>query len=306
MLMISDETLQSFIFRELTSSGVTDYSDVIGNDGRWKMAPKISNKNQYLFKKYDEKLLWTFARNSGLAAKASGIFGNPFQHVKSLERIFNSDTTRDVNSSGSIQVAFCKNCLFEAISEYGVGYLKSEWLLKSYCSIHSKRLEILSVNKRHQAVKSILALLQGKKIMNVSDTRKQVDMKNFKDLNFYSDELDSTRVFLSRCAANEFVLWLKRNLSLIQSNPKLRQRYWVSSLGREVFVAPNDLEKIFHELNQYEKDSIDSFISDKLKTTNESFGIWDNSLFHEKVLRAKEYNESLENSALIYELFPYT
>lgn len=294
MFYPEDESLQSFIFRQLSNAGVADFASVIDGNGRWLLEPRVAREHQSIFSKLEERELLAVTRWSGLAQRPVCLFENPVSPIHRLTRIFNS-TYKSKGTEQGLQIAFCKVCIEKSIEEYGFGYFKSHWLLQSNCPLHSQRLYILPLGTRAGAVKALRTIFQGKIPKPILTVRKWVDQQVYSQLDFRERDAKNTRPHYMPCVILGLICFVRKNLDRIHENRNLKKRYWLRNFGLKegTFVNTEDFEKICIELNRYEPELFNDFLENSLEQKTIRYGVWDSNCFVEPILKLRSRNCSM-------------
>ncbi len=150
---LPDESVQSWIYRNIYISGSFDFSTVIGPKGEWRAYPTFNDDSNYNKNLIDDVDFLSFLRRSGLANKSADLFENPVDYLSDIERIFDKRIKSPKATSGNRPVRYCRFCIEEAIKEHGFAYFKSCWLSETECSAHNRILyEIGAVGRKESQI----------------------------------------------------------------------------------------------------------------------------------------------------------
>lgn len=287
MHLPSDESLQSFIFRQTAIYGSSNFSSVIDDDGTWLCKPIVPQKEQYIFRRFNENSLLSIAQNSGLAVEADCLFGNPTSHIIALSEIFAGSTQQKIKNKG-IQVAYCDSCIKESINERGFGYFKASWLMNSHCIEHYKRLLILNKGRKKDTVEAIVALMLGNSIKDASYYRKHYEKGSYSILNFRKTQTHPTHTHYMPCVLPAILYLIKDNMDLLVNNSFIRKRYWLRNLTNSGILYPHDLHKICLEIANELPNLFNTFLQNSVTRKLISFGVWNKEAFSTYIYKSNE------------------
>jgi hypothetical protein len=150
---LPDESVQSWIYRNIYVSGSFDFSTVIGPKGEWRAYPTFNDDCNFDKNLIEDVDFLAFLRRSGLANKSADFFENPVDYLADIERVFDKRINSLKATSGSRPVRYCRYCIEEVMKEYGFAYFKSCWLSETECSVHSRVLyEINALGRKENEV----------------------------------------------------------------------------------------------------------------------------------------------------------
>ena len=143
---MSDELLQSFIFRVLSRNGYKkECSSVVSKIG-WNSKPKLPQSCSWLFSnKMQPNLAAFFAKSLG-ERYTGNIFDNPLLALYNFKKLFNYEV-KNPSYGLSIKIHFCEKCFQEQYAEYGFTYFRRSWILNEVCERHLQTLEIFQASR---------------------------------------------------------------------------------------------------------------------------------------------------------------
>ncbi|MED5325323.1 MAG: hypothetical protein VYE37_03565 [Pseudomonadota bacterium] len=286
MMFLPGESLQSFIFRNMSIAGSLDFSCVVDDTGSWVARPRVPEKYQHIFHMFDEEILLEITRNSGLAPEPSSLFGNPTSAVVALTNIFAGENSETAITNG-IQIAFCEKCMKSSLVENGFAYFRANWLFASYCDEHNTRLSILKNRRRGAAISAVKDILTGDYPTGTSSLRKSFEKERYTALSFGKKKKYKSSVHYMPCTVPPILSWLHEHINVLKGNEKLKKRYWIECLASTQFIMPHDLEKICADLEKEEPNLFRDFVRSKLTKRKVSFGLWDVRSFTTDVYKVK-------------------
>ncbi len=157
---LEDESVHSWVLRNLRVSGCLNLHSVIGTNGQWHTIPHLSKCVGINLVDFDDFELLVWLRKSNIAVKRAGIFDNPLDYIRSVYRVF-TRLDLDKGTRGSIPIRFCSNCVQNSIQDHGFTYFKSEWLCGERCTIHNVPLMQLKVSRYKETLHSLGLVMSG-------------------------------------------------------------------------------------------------------------------------------------------------
>lgn len=157
---LEDESVHSWVLRNLKVSGCLNLHSVIGTNGLWQASPHLSKCAGIDVVDFDDSELLAWLKKSNVAVKRAGIFDNPLDYIDSVYRVFSS---HDLNKGtrGSIPIRFCNKCVQNSIQYRGFAYFKFEWLYGDHCTTHDVSLMQLKASRYQEAMQSLDLVISG-------------------------------------------------------------------------------------------------------------------------------------------------
>ncbi|WP_406732266.1 hypothetical protein RJD39_12150 [Vibrio scophthalmi] len=157
---LEDESVQSWVLRNLRVSGCLSLHSVIGTNGQWHNIPHLSKCVGIKLVDFDDFELLVWLRKSSIAVKRAGIFDNPLDYINSVYRVFTRQDL-DKRTRGSIPIRFCSQCLQNFIQALGFAYFKFDWLYGERCTIHDVPLTQLRASRYEEVMHSLGLVMSG-------------------------------------------------------------------------------------------------------------------------------------------------
>lgn len=156
-----DESVQSWILRNLKVSGSLNFFSVIGLNGYLLRTPHFTANVDVNLAKFNDLELLNWLRKSHLAVKKAGIFDNPIDYIDSVYNVLGKRGL-DRATKGSIPIRFCKDCIKAQVKKLGFAYFKSEWLDNVLCSIHGRTLDQIKESTYKESLNSLRLIMSGR------------------------------------------------------------------------------------------------------------------------------------------------
>lgn len=179
MQAFDDESLLSYMLRTLflKSLHLTNkwdaFDGAINFKKGFKIFPTAPNIKgiQNLFHQGTSELLIQKAEETLIGLGYQPSFFHPYTTSYLVEQFYGrSDSHIDINGIVRIQhnfvtdLQFCEECLKEQIYDFGVSYLKNEWIFSGRCKEHDqklKRININSINSKKKKLEAIMSVFSG-------------------------------------------------------------------------------------------------------------------------------------------------
>ncbi|WP_417763796.1 hypothetical protein [Shewanella sp.] len=183
MKPIKDEALQSWMYRCLLVNGITDFSAVINNNGRWRKVPFFYKEYIPFFTFPSDKDILNLFLNSSIQFLGS-IPPEPWNYVTAIKKYLYNYKGNENN--GSIIIKYCSSCIKESIVKNGFGYIKTDWLYDNHCKKHSKELDVIDKNSKKNVLTMLRSAFLGMEIKQGSIGLKRTfskDVKTYTNMN---------------------------------------------------------------------------------------------------------------------------
>lgn len=282
-----DESVHSWIFRNLIVEGEMDFSTILSSDGYWYNNATFRKECPERMKDIDDVELIRFLRRSGIAYKSAGLYDNPVDYLDKVENIFYPLLERIPKSSsyGPIPIRFCPDCISRAIKEHGCGYFKWEWLDGVNCSVHNTLLKQLSRAKRQEIVSTISKVLAGHALESMKTCGLSLEYTKVR-INSYSSEKPPFHIM--PCFMSNFHFWATR----WREDHSLGADFytWYYKNRRRKLISRECLRRVFEKYTaEFPKES-NQYITENGEIIYVKFGINGPGVLSEKLLKSKEYN----------------
>ncbi|HHF3121209.1 TPA: hypothetical protein ACPJ19_001268 [Vibrio diabolicus] len=280
---VEDESVQSWIFRNLVVDGEIDFSSILSSEGDWYNNVSFrKNCPERMTRTRDVELL-RFLRNSGLALKFAGKYDNPVDYLDRIYSIFQplDCNIPKISADGSIAIRFCPECILQAVQEYGFGYFKWEWLQGLQCLKHGRLLCQLKKSKRETMVLTLLKVLSGCPL----DVREltNLSVKHTQRLNRVSVDYH-----IMPCFMVDFYLWA----TMRRNDHSLGDGFhnWYYQDGRRKPVSRECLIQCYEYYTKFFPEQSHRFIKERGDIKFVRFGIKQPGSLSEKLLKSSKYN----------------
>ncbi|NOU51921.1 hypothetical protein HG263_15405 [Pseudoalteromonas sp. JBTF-M23] len=238
-----DESLQSFLFRQqMLFAGELNPKGVITKDGMWYSYPYAHQEVQHIFHRFDDSVLLEAAEvGEPIKACLDGIFTPPDSYCLSLRGSFFSNEKWRSRMSCKTGIRFCQACVNEAISEYGHGYFRHQWLKNTWCYVHELPLRHLTSTSYRNAIEDVKEVLVGGIPVNEVCTQKRPSEVAKSSLGNNTKKLELFfAVHAPYCLGRLLASWLRLNLNkLCESNKFIIREEWFAVLFK-LLVLPID------------------------------------------------------------------
>lgn len=276
-----DESVQSWIVRNLKVLGCSSYRSVIGPNGQWLLAPYFTNECSVDIRTLDDAELLSFLRRSGLAKKQAGIFENPVDYLSSVHRVFqrNDDYWSD---KGSVSIRFCYHCIEESIREYGFAYFKSAWLHNVKCDIHYVPLIQLKDSTYKVGVNSLVIVMSGRELPDIFTENINSSILS-KD-----NDVEEPPFHIMPCLLYDFYRWA----SMKRKDNYLEMSY-LDFHGADLIrkkISDEMLHYYFATYNQKYPKQFSEFLTERAEIKEYWFGISQRCSLKENLLKSNKHN----------------
>ncbi|WP_194090531.1 hypothetical protein [Vibrio hibernica] len=282
-----DESVHSWIFRNLIVEGEIDFSTILTSDGYWYNNATFLKKCPERMEGIDDVELIRFLRCSGMAHKSAGFYDNPVDYLDKVENIFYPSLKRVPKSSsyGPIPIRFCPDCISRSIKEYGCAYFKWEWLDGVNCSVHNTLLKQLSRSKRKNIVSTISKVLAAHELEPTMICSLSLEYTKVRISSYSSAQLP---FHIMPCFLSNFHFWATR----WREDHSLGTDFynWYYKNRRRKPISRECLQWVFEKyMEEFPKKS-KQYISEYGEVTCVKFGINGPGLLSEKLLKSRKYN----------------
>lgn len=159
-----DESIQGFLLRQqLVFAKKFDPKGVITKDGQWYSEPYAHHEVLHIFHRFDDFFLLEKIENGKpKSSQGYGFFDSPSAYCESLNSTFFAGEKKNIVSKRRKQaIYFCPECVSFAISEFGFGYFKHDWLNTKWCHEHKIALYCIKPVSYQKSVLAVQLIIRG-------------------------------------------------------------------------------------------------------------------------------------------------
>jgi hypothetical protein len=278
---IWDESVQSWIYRNLMVSGCLDFSSVLGTDGCWHRSPHFSDDFSFEKEKLDGTELRDFLRRSGVANKNAKICDNPFDYLDEIKEVFLR--TYNINKGkGHIPIRYCEACIADGIKELGFGYFKSSWLFETKCLIHQRKMSSFSTSRKKETEQRMTDVLSGVEIVRKKSYR--IESSFLKDIHSVAEP----PFHIMPCFLFDFYRWASMARVDGFLGDDYLDFYYVD--GRRKRLSNEMLHDKFNFYLKKYPEEMKVFVYNLSEIKEYKLGFSRKCSFTEKLLKSKKYN----------------
>ena len=198
---LDDESVHSWVFRNLNVLGSLNFTSVVGSNGKWVAEPRFTSSCYVDIESLDDVDLLAFFRRSGIAVKSASMFDYPVDYLQSVERVFQGIDYVSY-AKGSIPIRFCPFCIRSSIEEFGFAYFKSSWLYDVSCEGHGQQLIQIKPSTYRDVLNALNIVMSGGLLSN-NATEEPTPLKQNKN----NEECVN---HVMPCLLNDFYWWASR------------------------------------------------------------------------------------------------
>lgn len=155
------ELIHSFIYRTHILNGVSEFSNIITNNGCWASFPVILKNTLEFFKPIDDSIFLQLLRDVGWAQRSYEIFDCPASYRYELGKFFGKSGIKLNKSMSAEPIRYCLACINEQIEQYGYGTLNIAWHKDEVCKVHETGLFILQSKTRRETTDALKSIYRG-------------------------------------------------------------------------------------------------------------------------------------------------
>lgn len=277
MAFVEDESVQSWIYRNLFLSGAIDYSSVIGINSLWRENPHFTAECDVDFKTIDDRKLINFLRMSNIAHNKADTFDDPTEYITDAKFVLYKGYSTP-NSKGTISIGYCSYCIVDSITKHGFGYFKASWLNQNKCNIHNVALDFVPISKRTSGLKIIRDVISGKKLreQGLPVIRKKSSNR------ITSDD------FVMPCLVMEFYRVASSRWSNIFPWPSFMSFYLINGQRKSMGLHALQIKYLTYSIDYPAE--FKRFINERSEIITIKLGINQKLSLSENLLKSKNYN----------------
>tara|TARA_R110001599_G_scaffold353856_1_gene600440 strand:+ start:19861 stop:20871 length:1011 start_codon:yes stop_codon:yes gene_type:complete len=186
-----NESVSSWVFRVHLLNGISDFSNIISQNGKWTPFPRILNGTLDIYLPIDELEIRRLLRGIGMSSPDTKVFSDPVDYTYYLRWFYGDEKFAwGCRKIGGV-MTYCLECIRSSIRINGFGFFNVNWLTSPYCEKHDCSLSILSAMSRKDAVIDCKTILMGEHPASskLLDPSVLIDHKN---------KLDGLRLYFDR------------------------------------------------------------------------------------------------------------
>ncbi|MFZ3422733.1 hypothetical protein [Vibrio harveyi] len=278
---LSDESVHSWILRNLIVSGSLSFSSVIGKNGQWIAEPQFTRQCHIELDEFDDVDLLIFLRKSGIAIKTAGEFDNPIDHLLCVDRIFKHHTYGN-SVKGRLFIRYCPLCIKVSIEDFGFAYFKSAWLYSVRCNHHNINLIQIKAVTYNEALDSLNSIMSARplEINRIESPTQYMTLKKSYNKEGY--------FHIMPCLLDDFYWWASR----IRKDDYLEFSHTIFYKNNGVRKELSN-ERVQYFFEKYREDlpsQFFDFLLDRVEIKNFRFGISQPYSLSERILKSERHN----------------